>query len=102
MFEVAGEEVQAQVMDHHDLVAAVCKDLKLAERINQRLGVDPQRKVSPGHAVVAMTLNGLGFINRRLYLSHQFFASKPVKALLSDAIDASDITNHTLSHTWMR
>lgn len=99
MFEVAGEEVQAQAMDHHGLVAAVCNDLKLAERINKRLNVDPQRKVSPGHAVVAMILNGLGFTNRRLYLSHQFFANKPVEALLGDGISASDITNHTLSHT---
>lgn len=99
MFEVAGEEVQAQAMDHHGLVAAVCNDLKLAERINKRLNVDRQRKVSPGHAVVAMILNGLGFTNRRLYLSHQFFANKPVEALLGDGISASDITNHTLSHT---
>jgi transposase len=99
MFEVAGEEVQAQAMDHHGLVAAVCKDLKIAERINKRLNVDPQRKVSPGQAVVAMILNGLGFTNRRLYLSHQFFASKPVEQLLGEGICATDITNHTLSHT---
>jgi hypothetical protein len=33
--------------------------------------------VSAGKAAVAMILNGLGFTNRRLYLTPQFFESKP-------------------------
>jgi transposase len=101
MFEIVGEDAQTQVMDHYGIVAAVCKGLKLAERITKRLKVDHQRRVSSGQAGVAM-MNGLGFTSRRLYLSHQFFASKPVEALLGNKIVASDITHHTLSHTlWM-
>ena len=73
MLEVAGEEVETLSMDHHGLVAAVCKDLKIAERIDARLVAEPGRVVSAGQAVVAMILNGLGFTNRRLYLTHQFF-----------------------------
>ena len=69
MLEVSGNEVQSQSMDHHGLVAGVCKDLKIAERIDKIIPIDPQRKVSPGQAVVAMILNGLGFTNRRLYLN---------------------------------
>src|SRR5271163_3821332 len=98
MLEVAGEEIQTLSMDHHGLVAAVCKDLKIAERIDKRLGVDEQRVVSPGQAVVAMILNGLGFTNRRLYLTHQFFESKPVERLLDEAIESSDLTDYTLGH----
>jgi hypothetical protein len=64
MFEVAGEEVETLSMDHHGLVAAVCKDLKIAERIDARLKSEPGRVVSAGQAVVAMILNGLGFTNR--------------------------------------
>lgn len=99
MLEVAGEEIQTLSMDHHGLVAAVCKDLKIAERIDKRLGVDEQRIVSPGQAVVAMILNGLGFTNRRLYLTHQFFETKPVSRLLDADIKAEDITDYTLGHT---
>jgi len=98
ILEVAGEDIQTVSMDHHGLVAALCKDLNIAKRIDERLEVDPQRKVSPGQAVVAMILNGLGFTNRRLYLTHQFFASKPVERLLGSDIGAEDLTDYTLGH----
>ena len=95
MLEVAGEELETLSMDHHGLVAAVCKDLKIAERIDARLQVDPGRV---GQAVVAMILNGLGFTNRRLHLTHQFFETKPVSRLLDANIEAKDLTDYTLGH----
>lgn len=42
---------------------------------------------------------GLGFTNRRLYLTHQFFQTKPVEHLLGIKIKAEDLTDYTLSHT---
>ena len=47
-----------------------------------------KRIVSYGKACVAMVLNGLGFTNRRLYLTPQFFESKPVATLLGAGIEA--------------
>lgn len=98
MTEVSNGEIQTAAMDHYGLVAAICQDLKIAEKIDSRLRVDPQRKVSPGTAVVAMIINGLGFTNRRLYLTHQFFESKPVARLLGQDLEARDITDYTLGH----
>ena len=98
--QVAGNNLQALSMDHHGLVAALCKDLGIAEKIDSRLGVqDKRRIVSPGKAVAAMILNGLGFTNRRLYLAPQFFETKPIDLLLDESIIASDITDYTLGHT---
>lgn len=99
MLEVAGNEIQTLSMDHHGLVAGVCQDLQIAVLIDARLRIDPQRKISPGQAVVAMILNGLGFTNKRLYLTHQFFANKPVERLLGAPISAEDLTDYTLGHT---
>ena len=99
MLEVASDEIQTLPMDHHGLVAAVCKDLRIAERIDACLGVHDKRIVSPGQSVVAMILNGLGFTNRRLYLTPQFFESKPVERLLDAPIQAKDLNDHTLGHT---
>lgn len=99
MLEILGEEAKSFAMDHHGLVAAVCRDLGIARKIDQRLSKDVQRVVSPGQAVVAMILNGLGFTNRRLYLTHQFFQTKPVEHLLGEPIKAEDLTDHTLGHT---
>lgn len=98
MTEVSHGEIQTAAMDHYGLVAAICQDLKIAEKINSRLLVDPQRKVSPGTAVIAMIINGLGFTNRRLYLTHQFFESKPIAKLLGQDLEAKDITDYTLGH----
>jgi transposase len=86
-------------LDHHGLVAAICKDLKIAQRIDKRLPVDPNRKVSPGQGTVAMILNGLGYTNRTLYMSHHFFSSKPIERLIGPSLKAEDITNYTLAHT---
>ena len=97
--EMVGEEIKTLSMDHHGLVAAVCQDLGIAEKIDRRMGErDDRRVVSTGKAVVAMILNGLGFTNRRLYLTHQFFETKPVEILLDEAISAADITDYTLGH----
>src|SRR5690348_9927381 len=99
MIEIAGEEIKTLTMDHHGLVAAMCKDLGIAEKIDVRLGKGDKRRVVPaGKAVVAMILNGLGFTNRRLYLTHQFYATKPVATLLDEKIAATDLTDYTLGH----
>lgn len=99
VMDISGDEVKTQTMDHHGLVAATCKDLGIAEKINKRIGnSDERRVVSTGKAAVAMILNGLGFTNRRLYLTHQFFETKPVEILLDELIKASDITDYTLGH----
>ena len=35
--EVAGEELKSYALDHHGIIAAVCKDLGIAKRIDDRL-----------------------------------------------------------------
>lgn len=95
--ELAGDEARTQVMDHHGLVAAMCRDLGVAEKIDRRIGSrDPRRVVSAGTAIVGMILNGLGFTNRRLYLTPQFFETKPVERLLKEGIEAKDLDDHAL------
>jgi transposase len=98
MLEVVDSDLKTFPFDHHGLIAAVCKNLKIADRIDQLLPVHDARVVSPGRAVVAMILNGLGFTNRRLYLSPQFFASKPVERLLDASISTADLNDYALGH----
>jgi transposase len=43
-----------------------------------------------------MILNGLGFTNRLLYLTPQFFESKSMSALFEEEINASDLNEHSL------
>lgn len=65
--KINSDDIQTLSLDHHGLVASVCKDLGIAEKIDALISnQDKRRVVSPGQAVVAMILNGLGFTNRRL------------------------------------
>jgi hypothetical protein len=35
LVEVGGSEIKTLAIDHHGLIAATCKDLKIAERIDK-------------------------------------------------------------------
>ena len=54
------------------------------------------RIVTAGHAVKAMVLNGLGFVNQQLYLVPHFFQNKPISRLIAPAIQASHLNDDTL------
>jgi hypothetical protein len=52
--------------------------------------------VTAGHAVKAMILNGLGFVNQQFYLVPHFFRNKPTSRLIAPAIAASHLNYDTL------
>ena len=57
--EIGGEDIQTLSMDHYGLVAATCKDLGIAEKINNRIGSsDKKASRIDGNAAVAMIING--------------------------------------------
>lgn len=94
---VRAKDISTEVIDHHGLVAAVSRDLGISEKINKRIGSkDPRRKIQPGLAAVAMIINGLGFTNRRLYLTPQFFQSKAISFLFEEQVCADDFDDHAL------
>jgi hypothetical protein len=65
---------QSQILDHLGLVAAMFDALGIGDIIDQAICQDTiKRQVSVGQAVKAMILNGLGFVNQRLYLVPYFF-----------------------------
>jgi transposase len=44
-----------------------------------------------------MVLNGLGFVGRALYLTPEFFRTKPVDRLIGEGISAEQLNTHSLS-----
>ena len=68
------EPVCVERLDHLGVIASVIKDLGLIAMIDTRLVPDDQEVITPGEAVAAMILNGLGFANRPLSLTPQFLA----------------------------
>jgi len=89
-------KIETKNYDHLGLVSGVFDELNLVDLINKLSQSDSQRKVSVGLAVKAMTLNGLGFVNKALYLTPKFFETKAVDLLLGSEYEASDFDSHSL------
>jgi transposase len=78
---------RSQTLDHLGLVAGMYDELGIGEVLDRVIVQDhDKRQVSVGQAVKAMVLNGLGFVNQRLYLVPQFFWDKPTERLLGAGI----------------
>src|ERR1051326_829586 len=88
-------EISTQQIDHLGIVAGICQQIDLIGKIDEMVG-DSGRKVSVGQAIQAMVLNGLGFVNRPLYLTPEFYANKPVEALIGAGIRAEDLNDDCL------
>src|SRR5882724_11767243 len=89
---------RSQILDHLGLVAGMFDELGIGEVIDQATQQNPEmRIVTAGHAVKAMVLNGLGFVNQQLYLVPRFFQDKPISRLLAPClIDAKHLNDDAL------
>lgn len=78
---------EVQRLDHLGLVSGFCKEIGLAELINQRMPKTSHNSmVSNGTLLVAMILNGLGFVSRTLHMYPEYFSEKPTERLLGKGI----------------
>jgi transposase len=78
---------RTQVLDHLGLVAGMFDELGIGEVIDRATQQNPaMRRVTAGHAVKAMVLNGLGFVSQTLYLVPQFFQNKPTDQLIAPGV----------------
>lgn len=76
--------IQVEDIDHLGLVAGIIDEINLVEQINQLLGQHSTEKVSAGHVVKAMILNGLGFVSGALYIFSKFFEGKATEHLIGE------------------
>ncbi len=67
--------------------------------IDARLVPDEQEEITPGEAVAGMILNGLGFANRPLSLTPQFFAHTPLDRLCRGGVHAEMCNRFQLGRT---
>lgn len=81
-----GDHIEVENIDHLGLVAGMIDEIDLVEQINQILGQHPQEKVSAGHAVKAMILNGLGFVSGALYMFPKYFEGKACEHLIGEGV----------------
>jgi transposase len=93
------ESLRVERLDHLGVLASVIKDVGLIDMSNARLVPDEQEVLTPGEAIAGMILNGLGFANRPLSLTPQFFAHKPLDLLLREGMRAAMCNRFKLGRT---
>ena len=89
-------EITVQNLDHLGLVAGIIDRIQIVEKINQLVGCQPGEIVSPGHAVKAMILKGLGLVSAPLYLFSKFFEGKPTEHLIGKGIQPEHLNDDRL------
>jgi len=87
----------SQTIDHLGLISGISRELELVETIDKLIPRESSDKiVSHGESVLAMLLNGLGFVNQPLYLSPKFFSDKPVDKLINPHLKAEHLNDDCL------
>ena len=90
------EIIGTDVLDHLGLVAATIDQLGIAKQIDKLLPMTNGAKTTMGQRATAMILNGLGFIDDRLYMFPKFLENKPVAKLFGKDVMASDFNDDAL------
>ena len=88
---------EVQRLDHLGLVSGFCKEIGLEELINKRMPkISHNSIISNGTLLVAMILNGLGFVSRTLHMYPENFSEKPTERLLGKGILPSHINEDVM------
>lgn len=87
----------SKTLDHLGLVAGMCQQIGISQLIDEYCGSSSANQiVSTVKALEAMILNGLGFVNKRLYLIPHFFEDKPIEMLLGPGLKAEHFNDDRL------
>ena len=73
------------------------KEIGLEELISQRMPKESHKSIiSNGMHLVAMILNGHGFVSRTLHMYPEYFPGKPMERLLGKGILSSHINDDVM------
>jgi transposase len=67
--------------------------------IDQRIPPDDREAITTGEAIAGMILNGLGFSDRPMSLTPQFFANKPLEVLFRAGVEAGHFNRFKLGRS---
>ena len=92
-------QVVVERLDHLGVIAGVIKDLGLVELIDSRIEVDEKEEITTGEAITGMILNGLGFSDRPISLTPQFFQNKPLAVSFRPGVEADHFNRFKLGRS---
>lgn len=93
------EEIEIKNIDHLGIVAGIIDSINLVEIVNNLLGENISEKISAGHVVKAMILNGLGFVSAPLYMFSNFFENRACEHLIGEGVKPEYLNDDKLGRT---
>ena len=93
------QSFETQVLAHLGIVAGYVDKLHLVEFLDEVLPKEKGHHVSSGQAAKAIILNGLGFVERRLYFFPKYFENLPTERLLGPGIFPEHLNDDVLGRT---
>ena len=80
------ENISVERLDHLGVISGIMKELGISRLIDSRILPDDQEEITTGEAIEGMILNGLGFSDRPISLTPQFFENKPLDTLFREGV----------------
>jgi transposase len=80
-------------------MAGVFRELEVDKLIDEKLPKERNHNVPHSVCILAMVLNGLGFIGQRLYLFPDFFKNISTERLFGDGITKEDLNQYAIGET---
>jgi transposase len=94
------ESMRVERLDHLGIVAGVIKDLGIISMIDARIApAAGKEEISTGEAIAGMIVNGLGFSDRPMSLTPQFFENKPLDILIRPGVSAAHFNRFKLGRS---
>ncbi len=90
------KDIEIKNIDHLGIVAGIIDSIGLVEIINDLIGQELGEKVSAGHVVKAMILNGLGMVSQPLYMFRKFFENIACEHLIGSGVKAEHLNDDKL------
>ena len=90
------ESFKIKNLDHLGVIMGTVKILGLLDLLDSIFPKHHNEIISTGESIVAMILNGLGFVNSPLSLTPHFFKNKAVESLFGAGVNASHFNHFKL------
>src|SRR5674476_995320 len=88
-----------KIVGHLGLIAAVFRELEVDKLIDEKLPKKRDHNIPHSVCVLAMILNGLGFVGQRLYLFPDFFKNISTERLLGEGVKKEDLNQYAIGET---
>ena len=78
------------------LIAGAFGELKIDKLIDEKLPKKRDHNIPNSVCVLAMVLNGLGFVGQRLYLFPDLFKNISTEGLFGEGVTTQDLNQYTI------